>query len=305
MNAVKKILILIIISAVIIPLACSSQLLAWISPHDTNPANIFESASIQLAKLANQFNKNNTINITPLKPAEQESPQNITSIQNFKQPEKPYRVLIMGDSFAAVAGGFGDILEQKLVIMNDINVLRRGKVSSGLSRPDYFDWQTESTNLIQEFQPNVAIIMMGANDAQSLEVYQNGNKKYLKYGTPEWDAEYSQRVKLFLARLINNNIKVYWVGLPAMKNAEYAKKIHHINELVEAVVKENPYATYLSAEKLLANQDGTSYSAFLPDEKGVMHATRIDDGIHLTFFSGTILVNKIIDILDQDLNIKN
>ncbi|MGI6340899.1 MAG: hypothetical protein ACOX0B_01675 [Minisyncoccales bacterium] len=68
--------------------------------------------------------------------------------------------------------------------------------------------------------------------------------------------------------------------------------------------KENDQVTYLSAEKLMAGE-GELYQAFMPDDKGVMHATRIADGIHLTRFGGTVLVNKVIEELNKDLDLED
>jgi len=218
------------------------------------------------------------------------------------QIEKPYRILIMGDSLVAVSGGFGEILEQKLINLNDLEVLRKGKVSSGMSRPDYFDWKKESASLIDSFSPNIAIAMMGTNDAQSFEIIKDGVKKVLVYGTPEWDAEYTNRLKVFNKQLTSNNIKVYWIGLPAMRDEGYAKKIRHVNDLNESAAKENDQVTYLSAEKLMA-VNGEIYKATMPDSKGVIHNTRLDDGIHLTTFGATYLAEKIINELSKDLDL--
>ncbi len=299
MNTVKKTIFLMILLAIVIPVAYSSKLISWISPRDLNPANIFQTAGISVANFVISLNKNGETIIPDSDIKEIPDNQVI-----FKAPLKPYRILIMGDSLVAVSGGFGDILEQKLINMDDLEVLRKGKVSSGMSRPDYFDWQKESASLIDSFRPNIAIAMMGTNDAQSFEIIKGGVKKVLVYGTPEWDAEYTNRLKVFNKQLTSNNVKVYWIGLPAMRDEGYAKKIRHVNELNESASKENDQVTYLSAEKLMAGE-GELYQAFMPDDKGVMHATRIADGIHLTRFGGMILVNKVIEELNKDLGLED
>jgi len=222
--------------------------------------------------------------------------------ESSQKLEKPYRILMMGDSLIAVSGGFGEILESELRSVKDVEVLRKGKVSSGMSRPDYFDWQKESASLINSFSPNIAIAMMGTNDAQSFEIIKGGVKKVLTYGTPEWDAEYTNRLKAFNKQLTSNNVKVYWIGLPAMRDEGYAKKIRHVNELNELASRENDQVTYLSAEKLMA-VNGEIYKATMPDSKGVMRKTRLDDGIHLTTFGAIYLLEKVINELNKDLDL--
>ncbi len=277
-----KIIILTVLLAITLPFIFSEKLLSWISPRDSNKANIFETIGKNIAGIRKQE--------TPLISITADVPKNE---EGLKPIEKPYRVLIMGDSLVAVAGGFGDILEQKLITLEDITVLRKGKVSSGMSRPDYFDWQKESKDLIESFKPNIAIVMMGTNDAQAFEIVENNVKKVLNYGTPEWDKEYTNRLKAFNKQLTDNNVRVYFIGLPAMRDEAYGNKIKHINELNQEAKKDNNQVIFISSEKLLEG-----YKAFMPDENGVMRATRLEDGIHLTYFGGNLLVDKIIEEID-------
>jgi hypothetical protein len=226
MSKIKKIIILMFLLAIILPIAYSSKLLAWISPRDNNPANIFQVIGVNEANFVASLgeNKETTKTIDPIVPIIQEPVQ---ENKTFVAPEKPYRILIMGDSLVAVSGGFGEIMEQRLTTMNEVDVLREGKVSSGLMRPDYFDWKKESLKLTNSFNPNIAIVMMGTNDAQSIEFKEDGIKKFLSYGSHEWDLEYANRIKAFNSQLTSRGVTVYWIGLPAMRDAAYAQKIRH------------------------------------------------------------------------------
>ena len=107
--------------------------------------------------------------------------------------EAPFRILIIGDSFIAVGGGVGDILEKGLLNnYQEIAVFRQGKVSSGLSRPDYFNWPLTIHELISQYKPNIAVIMLGSNDAQGLTNSKGIFQIY--YGQPGWNQKYAQRV---------------------------------------------------------------------------------------------------------------
>ncbi|MCU0653447.1 MAG: hypothetical protein MUD10_04270, partial [Candidatus Pacebacteria bacterium] len=76
----------------------------------------------------------------------------------------PFRMLIVGDSFVAIGGGMGDPLEKTLLSQKDTIVTRLGKVSSGLARQDYFNWPATAQKMVTQHNPNVAIMMYGAND---------------------------------------------------------------------------------------------------------------------------------------------
>ena len=65
----------------------------------------------------------------------------------------------------------------------------KGKDAAGQNYKDYFDWNEEAAVAIGSFSPNVAVIMMGTNDAQSFEVVRDGKKEVVQYGSAQWDEE--------------------------------------------------------------------------------------------------------------------
>lgn len=213
----------------------------------------------------------------------------------------PFRFLVLGDSFVAVYGGVGDILEGTLLKFKDTSVLRRGKVSSGLSRPDYFNWEDEARILIAEYQPNVAIIMIGTNDAQSFQTTtREGRLVVYKYGTAIWDQEYRRRVQSFLHIFQENNVAVYWMGLPMMRDQPYRGRIEKLNGLQQTEAAGFPNAVFVSTWLILADGNG-NYAAALPDSRGIKQATHVSDGIHLTRFGGAKVVNELFRYLESGL----
>jgi len=109
-------------------------------------------------------------------------------------------------------------------------ILREGKVSSGLSRPDYFNWEIRLKQLISQFQPNIAILVFGLNDCQALT---DANGKvvvsYSKFGQKEWEQEYGKRVSQMIEILNENGIFVFWIGLSIVKDTSLANKLAFIN----------------------------------------------------------------------------
>jgi hypothetical protein len=213
----------------------------------------------------------------------------------------PYRILIIGDSFIAVYGGVGDPLEKKLISFKDVEVWRLGRVSSGLSRPDYFNWNLTLKELISQHKPNVGIVMIGMNDAQALtdpdgKVVVN----YLKFGKEEWIKEYSKRVSDLLEIFEENNVLVFWIGLPIMRDKAYSDKVKILNQIYEEEVKKYENAYFISTWELLTDEKG-NYTSYLLDEKGKKNLARASDGIHLTYFGGKIVVEKIIKEMEKTI----
>jgi len=297
----KKIIIFTTGVAIILPILYSGKLLRWLPPYGADPANLFQSAGAQLAHWSESLLRHDATGQPQTSAAASET-QTQPIEMKFTPPAKPYRILLVGDSFVAVAGGFGDIAEQKLIGFSDVAILRQGKVSSGLSRPDFYDWHQAAKSTMAEFKPNVAIIMMGTNDAQSFEIMENQKKQVIDFGTAEWDRRYQSRAELFIKEFTDNGSIVYWIGLPVMRSEVYDAKIKRLSKLQEAAVKNNPQAKYISSAELMSDGQ-TAYQPFMPDPKGVMRATRNPDGIHLSYFGGILLVEKILLELKKDLDL--
>ncbi len=76
-------------------------------------------------------------------------------------------MLLVGAS--SVQYYLGAELERRLEAHRDVTVLRLGKLGTGLARPDVFDWPAKLAELLDAFQPDLVIAMLGGNDAQAAE----------------------------------------------------------------------------------------------------------------------------------------
>ena len=223
----------------------------------------------------------------------------IFAASQIDNTQMPYRFLLLGDSFMGTYSAIGDLLERALLKYEDAKVDRFGKVSSGLSRPDFFDWKEKAKELVGIHEPDVVIIMLGSNDHQPLKINnEQGEIVYLSFGSNKWREEYAKRVNNFVKFFEDNDIKVFWIGLPTMRDENYSEKVKIINGIQERVISNFENAYFISTWSLLSDKDG-NYAAFLLDKKGQNKATRASDGIHLTFFAGNIIVEKVISELKE------
>jgi len=206
--------------------------------------------------------------------------------EKIKLPPKyyaSYRFLIIGDSFIAVRGGMGEILEGELLNYKDVTIKRVGVVSSGLSRPDYFNWEVKAIGLISQYKPNIVLVMLSSNDAQSITTSKGDLITY--FGSPNWNEEYAKRVSSLLDIFEKNNITTFWIGFPIMKNKAYSERIKNLNLIYEKECQKRKNAYFFSTRELLADEKG-NYLSSMPDEQGIYRAIRQSDGIHLTYFGG-------------------
>ena len=243
--------------------------------------------------------------VRPLRPPPQPVPEpggtttptTLPPLNYHPSPADPLRVLILGDS---VGLDLGQPLVSALGAYGDVSTYLDGRIDTGLTRPDYFDWPAELRIDLANQQPQLVIVMIGANDPQGL-VTPAGS---IKYGQPGWDAAYSARVASFIAEANASGAHVLWVGMPPMQNAGLDAELKHLNSLVQAqVVRAGPGARYLASVASLGGPGGT-FAAYLTDASGAEVNVRTPDGIHLTPGGGSRLASAVVQAIEVDLHVQ-
>ena len=200
------------------------------------------------------------------------------------------RVLLIGDSMMQ---SLAPHIQRELLARHHIKSINRGKPSSGLRYPDYYNWPENLAAQLEE-NPDVRliIVLLGANDPQDTPNPANP-KHYMHFGTPEWEAYYRGEIRKILQTAAARGAKTLWIGPPLMKAPKYSKKITYLDQLIAEEV-ENAQQHYQNTNRLFAKADG-SYTAFLPDERGKPVAVRKGDGIHFTGPGEKILTQRILE----------
>jgi hypothetical protein len=213
-------------------------------------------------------------------------------------PSTPLRVLIVGDS---VGLDLGQPLVNALGAYGTVTTYLDGRIDTGLTRPDYFNWPAELQVDLANQQPQLVVVMIGANDPQDL-VTKDGS---IRFGQPGWDEAYSSRVSALIAEANASGAHVLWVGMPPMQDPGLDAALKHLNGLVEAQVSETRYggAAYLSSVPSLGDQNH-NYAAYLPDPSGAVTNVRTPDGIHLTPAGGARLAAAVVSAIQRQLRVQ-
>jgi hypothetical protein len=209
--------------------------------------------------------------------------------------QAPLRLYIIGDSMAQV---FGSSLENLAEETHLIRARLDYKVSSGLSRPDFFDWPQRMIDQIVEFGPDATAVLFGANDGQN--VLYNG--KVLEVGSKAWQAVYAVRVGKAMDILTRGGRRAYWVGNPIMRDPGYRGRISMMDHIYESEAQKHPGVFYIPTWALFANENG-SYTESLPDANGDPVLMRAPDGIHLTRAGGDRMAQTVLDVIEKDWGI--
>ncbi len=203
--------------------------------------------------------------------------------------QRPLRVLAVGDSLMTFPGY---ALVDQMEIYAGLIVESVTKQSSGLVRPDYYDWPEVLGSTVRELRPHVVVVLLGANDMQP--VLRAGRPAALF--TENWDAEYAKRIDQFIQIVTGSGASVIWVGLPIMRDPKFSKVEHRLNEFYAAGCAARPGAVYIDGYALFAGEDG-AYASKLPDASGEVRLMRAKDGIHFTMDGARRIADEVVEVL--------
>ena len=169
-------------------------------------------------------------------------------------------------------------------------------VSSGLSRPDFYDWPQRLVDQIVDFRPDAAAVLFGANDGQDV-LYEG---KVLKVGTKAWQEVYAKRVGEAMDILTKGGRRVYWVGNPIMKDFGYRERIAMMNHIYAGGGREAPrrdLRQHLAGAGRTRRAPTRSTSRTTNGDPVLMRAP---DGIHLTRAGGDRMAGLVLDVIEKD-----
>jgi hypothetical protein len=202
----------------------------------------------------------------------------------------PLRMWIAGDSMAGI---FGQALVREANHTGFVKADLDYRISTGLSRPDYFNWPAHMKDETGKRQPEVVVVVFGANDSQGL---QTPAGDVHQPQTDGWRSEYARRVGATMDLLKSEGRLIFWIGQPIAREGEYSERIRDLNKIYAAQAKERPWVFYIDAYSLFADKNG-DYTAYMRDGNGDVELVREQDGVHLTWAGGERLAGAVLYLL--------
>ena len=199
-------------------------------------------------------------------------------------------VWIIGDSLAITPG-------ESMVRSFPTNAFNvqglQGQVSTGLARPDVFNWFTSINDFVVVNKPDLVIATFGANDDQ----YLFGSSGPIgPFGSQAWKEEYSLRVSSTLDYLSNQGIRTMWIEIPQVRDPDRNARYQIINEITRNATAARPDTTsFVETSKAFSNPDGSYADAIFIS--GTPTLLRAPDGIHFTRAGGDLISNLVLEKL--------
>jgi hypothetical protein len=206
-------------------------------------------------------------------------------------PQDKLRVVVVGDSLAA---GLGVYLEREFRPAL-VRVSKQGRISTGLSRLDYFDWLGAMQQIERQYRPDLVVVMIGDNDNQSLQ--SPDGQTVADIGSFDWPKAYEDRVEEFTRTAVDGGTHVAWVGLPIVDKKDRWPVMMRQNDIFERVADRTPNAVYVDTWDRFANADG-DYTPFYHDN-GRVELIRATDGFHFNPRGYELVAQSVADALIQ------
>ncbi len=225
------------------------------------------------------------------------SPVPAAEAEEQKEPELTQappmrcRVLLLGDSLME---DMGPRVHKALQNRRGLEFIISAKFSTGLCRPDTFDWPKHMREVVSKYKPNLVVFFIGANDAMPMRTE---NRKYVQPGTAIWRETYKRRIDELVSIAREADMDIIWIEMPAV-GGRYNKLLHDTQiaqrEYCEANGIEN-----LQTDPLLSGVWG-KYEAF-GEYNGKTVRLRVKDLTHLSPNGNRKVLDHLLPILEKHL----
>ncbi|WP_419850216.1 DUF459 domain-containing protein [Candidatus Poriferisocius sp.] len=188
-------------------------------------------------------------------------------------PDDPLRVYVAGDSQAFFPGhALTDVVERGL-----FDVTMDFRNSTGLARPDFFNWPAEFLDFAAEEDPELVVLFLGGNDWQTME---NSEGTLLRRGSDAWRSEWAWRMQITFDTLTAPHRHIVWVGLPPARSEPFDTGYPQINDISWLVTLTRSDVTMVDIWDLFGG-DGPYEESVAPPTGGDPVRVRQEDGIHV------------------------
>lgn len=188
----------------------------------------------------------------------------------------PLRIWTGGDSLGEYVGS--ELLYQ--VADTDFSTVElEFAISTGLARPDYFDWPARFSEIMQaDDRPDVVVFMVGGNDDQDLRV--DGERVVV--GTPAWQTAYRERAATMMDIAAYPGVQMLWINLPPMRSEQREAISLEINAALAAEAELRPWVQVIDIVDMFTGPGG-GYDQFIDEPDGsATRKARANDGVHIT-----------------------
>jgi len=213
-------------------------------------------------------------------------------------PQKKLRIWIAGDSLVITPGYAIVRAAGSSPAMEAVGTVD-GRVATGLTRPDVYNWFDEIRRQVKELRPNVVVLAFGGNDDKAYMTGLPEGTSIGDFGSWAWRKEYGRRVGGVMDTINRAGAFVVWIGLPQTRSPDQTQRFDVVNAVAEKQARKRPgRAAYIDTYTMFAGDDG-GYAEYLPDGSGRLEKVRAGDGVHFERAGGDMIARAVLGELNK------
>ena len=213
-------------------------------------------------------------------------------------PQHKLRMWIAGDSLVIVPGESLLRAAGGSPVLDPVGPVD-GRISTGLERPDVFNWFTHLRDVMKQDKPDAVVLMFGGNDDHDFMTGLPQGVTIGPFDSPSWVAEYRRRVGGLMDSITRNGAFLVWIGLPVTHDPAQTRRFDTINAIVQSEAGKRPgRVTYLDTYFNFAGDDG-GYAQYLTTDSGKLVKMRADDGVHFERAAGDLIAREVLRRLNE------
>ena len=217
-------------------------------------------------------------------------------------PKRKLRIWVAGDSLVITPGYAIVRAAGASPAMEPVGTVD-GRVATGLTRPDVFNWFDEIRARVKELRPRAVVLGFGGNDDKGYMTGLPDGTQVGDFGSWSWRREYARRVGGLMDALNRAGAFVVWIGLPQTRSSAQTQRFDVVNAVVEKEArKREGRATYVDTYTMFAGDDG-GYSQYLQDGSGQLRKVRADDGVHFEREGGDMIARIVLKALNKEFDL--
>ena len=208
--------------------------------------------------------------------------------------DMPQTVLFAGDS---IMEELGPALAQMLAGKKNLKLVQAGRSSTGLCRPDFYDWPKAMRAFMRSEHPKTVVICIGTNDDQTVS---DAGVRH-QFISPRWQLAYRHKVEEIISIIDGYGGTSIWVSPPIMGPDALRPRVFAIREVIRQTC-ESRNVPFIDIWPTLADANGNfQYSFIAPGGKTIKLRTR--DGVHIAPEGNKILAKTVLPYLESILQI--
>ena len=217
-------------------------------------------------------------------------------------PKRKLRIWIAGDSLVITPGYAIVRAAGASPVMEPVGTVD-GRVATGLTRPDVFNWFEEIRARVKELRPKAVVLDFGGNDDKA---YMTGLPEGVTiddFGGSVWRSEYARRVGGLMDMINRGGAFVIWIGLPQTRSPDQTARFDVVNAVVQKQARKRPgRAAFIDTYRLFAGDDG-GYTEYLRNLSGDLVRVRAADGVHFEREGGDLIAREVLRALNQQYDL--